>query len=132
MISRTMLITCTFGVAITLASSIYLTTYVWQDDSLLADLNGAGLRGVLTRYDLQRTCAFNLLVLMAMSLMNLSDHSYFILVSGTVSRRQILELEKLSDDPDGGNDTVVEHSLQWLLSQHSEILSRTSTDSTVS
>jgi hypothetical protein len=132
MISRTMLITCTFGVAITLASFIYLTIYVWQDDSLLADLNGAGLRGVLTRYDLQRTCAFNLLVLMAMSLMNLSDHSYFILVSGTVSRRQILELEKLSDDPDGGNDTVVEHSLQWLLSQHSEILSRTSTDSTVS
>ena len=133
MISRTMLITCTFGVAITLASFIYLTIYVWQDDSLLADLNGAGLRGVLTRYDLQRTCAFNLLVLMARSLknvvqVNLSDNSYFILVSGTVSRRQILELEKLSDDPDGGNDTVVEHSLQWLLSQHSEILTRTSTE----
>jgi hypothetical protein len=58
-ISRTMHITITFSIAITLAAVIYLSLYVWQDDVVLVDLNGVNLEGVLTRYSLQRTCAIN-------------------------------------------------------------------------
>jgi hypothetical protein len=112
-ISRIMHITITFSIAITLAAVIYLSLYVWQDDVVLADLNGVNKAGVLTRYSLQRTCAINLLVVMAVSIKNvvkknLSDNSYFVLVAGYVTRRQILEVETMSDDPDGGIDTVVE------------------------
>jgi hypothetical protein len=112
-ISRIMHITITFSIAITLAAVIYLSLYVWQDDVVLADLNGVNLAGVLTRYSLQRTCAINLLVVMAVSIKNvvkknLSDNSYFVLVAGYVTRRQILEVETMSDAPDGGIDTVVE------------------------
>jgi hypothetical protein len=68
-----------------------------QDDVVLADLNGVGVPGVVTRYAVQRTCLINLLLLMAGALknslkMNLSQNSYFVLVSGQVRRKQILEI----------------------------------------
>ena len=64
---------------------------------MLADLNGVGVPGVVTRYAVQRTCLINLLLLMAGALknslkMNLSQNSYFVLVSGQVRRKQILEI----------------------------------------
>jgi hypothetical protein len=124
-ISRVMHITITFTLAITLATVIYLSAYVWQDDVVLADLNGIGVPGILTLYAIQRTCYINLLLLMAGSLVtvvkkNLSDNSYFVLVSGNVLRREILEVESLSVDPDGHHDLVGRNSLQFSLSRHSK------------
>jgi hypothetical protein len=131
-ISRLMHITITFALAITLATSIYLSAYVWKDDAVLADLNGAGLPGTLTRYAVQRTCLINLSLLMAGSLVtvvkkNLRDNSYFVLVTGNVLRQEILEVESLRVDPDGNNDLIVENSLQRSLSRHTTAtnLSRT-------
>jgi hypothetical protein len=123
-ISRVMHITITFALAITLATAIYLSTFVWQDDAVLADLNGAGVSGSLTRYAVQRTCLINLSLLMAGSLVtdvrkNLSDNSYFVFISGNVLRREILEVESLSVDPDGHHDLVGHSSLQRRLSRHS-------------
>jgi len=97
---------------------------VWQDDVVLADLNGVGVPGTLTRYAVMRTCLINLSLLMAGSLVtvvkkNLTDNSYFVLVSGNVLRWEILEVDSLSVDPDGDNDLIVENSLQRSLSRHS-------------
>ena len=50
---------------------------------------------------------------------NLTDNSYFVLVSGNVLRREILEVESLSAGLDGDNDLIVENSLQNRLSRHS-------------
>merc|ERR1711865_914549 len=107
----------TFTIAATIASTIYLTAYVWTDDAVLADLNGVGVNGSLTRYGLQRTCFFNLLLLMAGSLItvlkkNFSDNSYFVIINGNVLRADIMELEphQLSTDPDGEYDTILTHS----------------------
>jgi hypothetical protein len=77
-ISRVMHVTITFTLALTLGTVIYLSAYVWQDDIVLADLNGVGVPGTLTRYAVQRTCLINLSLLMAGSLVtvvkkNLSD-----------------------------------------------------------
>ena len=55
-ISRVMHITITFTLATTLVTVIYLSAYVWQDDEVLADLNGVGVPGNLTRYAIQRAC----------------------------------------------------------------------------
>ena len=123
-ISRVMHITITFTLALTLATAIYLSTFLWQDDAVLADLNGAGLPGTLTRYAVQRTCLINLSLLMAGSLVtvvkkNLTDSSFFVLVSGNVLRRDILEVESLSADLDGHQDLVGHSSLQRRLSRHS-------------
>jgi hypothetical protein len=123
-ISRVMHITITFTLALTLATAIYLSTFVWQDDVELADLNGAGVSGSLTRYAVQRTCLINLSLLMAGSLVtvvkkNLTDNSYFVLVSANVLRREILEVESLSVDPDGHHDLVGHNSLRRRLSRHS-------------
>ena len=100
-ISRLMHITITFTLAITLATVIYLTAYVWKDDVVLADLNGIGVPGILTLYAIQRTCFINLLLLMAGALSvsvtkSLPDGSHFVLVTGKVMRRQILEAKSLS------------------------------------
>jgi hypothetical protein len=115
-ISRVMHITITFTTALTLVGSIYLSAYMWQDDAVLADLNGVGVSGVLTRFALLRTCFINLLLLMAGALSvsvtkSLPDGSYFVLLTGNVMRRQILEAESLSDYPDGDDDFIVENSL---------------------
>jgi hypothetical protein len=122
-ISRVMHITITFALAITLATAIYLSTFVWQDDVVLADLNGAGVPGTLTRYSVQRTCLINLSLLMAGSLVtvvkkNLTDTSYFGLVTGNVLRREILEVEPLRVKLDEHHDLVGHNSLQRSLSQH--------------
>jgi hypothetical protein len=110
-ISRVMHMTITFTTALTLVVSIYLSAYVWQDDVVLADLNGIGAPGILTVYAIQRTCFINLSLLMAGALTvsvtkSLPDGSYFVLVTGNVTRRQILEAESLSDYPDGDNDMM--------------------------
>jgi hypothetical protein len=123
-ISRVMHVTITFTLAITLATVIYLTAYVWKDDVVLADLNGIGVPGILTLYAIQRTCFINLSLLMAGSLLtvvkkNLSDNRYFVFISGNVLRREILEVESLSVDPDGHHDFVGHDSLQHRLSRHS-------------
>ena len=123
-ISRVMHITITFTLASTLVTVIYLSAYVWQDDAVLADLNGVGVPGILTLYATQRTCFINLLLLMAGALSvsvtkSLPDGSYFLLVTGNVTRRQILEAESLSDYPNGDNDLIVQNSLEHSLSRHS-------------
>ena len=122
-ISRVMHMTITFITALTLVITIYLTAYVWKDDVVLADLNGIGVPGILTLYAIQRTCYINLLLLMAGSLVtvvkkNLSDNSYFVFVEGSVMRQELLELESLSDDPDGGYDLVLDTPLHQRLSHH--------------
>jgi hypothetical protein len=123
-ISRAMHITITFTLAITLVTVIYLSAFIWQDDVVLADLNGVGVSGVLTRFALLRTCFINLLLLMAGALhisvtKSLPDGSYFLLVTGYVTRRQILEAESLVDDPDGDNDLILHNSLEHSLRRHS-------------
>ena len=125
-ISRVMHITITFTLATTLVTVIYLSAYVWQDDEVLADLNGVGVPGNLTRYAIQRTCYINLLLLMAGSLVkalskNLTDNRYFALISGNVLRQEILEVESLSENPDGHHDLVGHNSLQHRLTRHSPI-----------
>jgi hypothetical protein len=122
-ISRTMLITITFAVTCMLVAVIYLSMYVWQDDDVLADLNGASAAGVLTRFDVQRAALINMLLLVAKSLktifkVNFADNKHFDLVEGHIMRRQILEVEKLCDDPAGDNDFVVNNSLAQLLTEH--------------
>ena len=107
----------------TLVVTIYLSAYVWKDDVVLADLNGVGVPGTLTTYAVWRTCLINLLLLMAGSLItivkkNLSDNSYFIFISGNVLRREILEVESLSVDPDGHHDLVGHNSLKHSLRRH--------------
>ena len=96
---------------------------MFDDDAELPDLNGESRAGVLTKYTLQRTCLINLLLLMAGAMMtavtkNLKFNGYFTLVTGNVLRREILEVEKLSCDPDGHNDTIVDNSLKRRLSTH--------------
>merc|ERR1711865_1221901 len=86
-VSRITHLSITFSIVLTIALTAYLSAYVWQDDVVLADLNGVGVPGVVTRYAVQRTCLINLLLLMAGALknslkMNLSQNSYFVLVSG--------------------------------------------------
>ena len=49
---------------------------------------------------------------------NFSDNQYFVLVTGNVLRREILELEHLSDHPHADNDLVVQNSLEHRISQH--------------
>jgi hypothetical protein len=114
----------TFFTALTLVVTIYLTAYVWKDEVVLADLNGAGVPGTLTQFAAQRTCLINLLVLMAGALSvsltkSLPDGSYFVLLTGNVMRRQILEAESLNDYPDGDDDLIVENSLENRVSRHS-------------
>ena len=123
-ISRVMHMAITFIAALTLVVNIYLTVYVWKDDVVLADLNGIRVPGILTVFAAQRMCFINLLLLMAGSLvtdvrMNLSDNRYFIIVEGNVLRREILEVESLSVDPDGHHDLVGHNSLQRSLISHS-------------
>ena len=106
-----------------MVTTIYFSAFVWQDDAVLADLNGVGVSGTLTRYAVKRTCLINLSLLMAGSLVtvvkkNLTDNSYFVLVTANVLRREILEVELLSDDPDGHHDLVGFNSLQRRLTQH--------------
>jgi hypothetical protein len=125
-ISRVMHISITFTLALTLAVTIYLTAYVWDDDVVLGDLNGVENPGVVTRYSIQRMCFINLLLLMAGSLVkvvtkNLSDNGFFVLVSGNVLRRDIMEVESLSNNPEGDNDFIVENSLMQRLSQHQRL-----------
>ena len=119
-------ISITFTLALTLAVTIYLTAYVWDDDVVLGDLNGVENPGVVTRYSIQRMCFINLLLLMAGSLVkvvtkNLSDNGFFVLVSGNVLRRDIMEVESLSNNPEGDNDFIVENSLMQRLSQHQRL-----------
>jgi hypothetical protein len=122
-ISRLTHTTITFTIAVGIALGIYLSAFVWQDDTVLADLNGAGVAGVLTRFTVFRTCFINMLLLMAGSLVtvvkkNLSDNSYFVLISGNVLRRDIMEVESLGADPDGDNDFIVDNSLELQLRRH--------------
>ena len=115
--------------------TIYFSAFVWQNDPVLADLNGAGVSGTLTRYAAMRICLINLSLLMAGSLVmvvtkNLTDNSYFVLVEGNVTRRQILEVESLGDDPDGDNDFIVQNFL--LSVEHVEMEHRVSRHSLLS
>jgi hypothetical protein len=126
-ISRVMHMTITFTIALTLVITIYLTAYVWKDDVVLADLNGVGVPGTLTRYAAMRTCFINLSLLMVGSLVtivkkNLTDNSFFVFIGGNVLRREILEVESLSDGLDGHHDLVGHNSLQRSLSRHSSLL----------
>ena len=104
--------------------TIYFSAFVWRNDPVLADLNGVGVSGTLTRYAVLRTCLINLSLLMAGSLVgivkkNLTDNSYFVLVSGNVLRREILEVESLSSDLDGDNDFIVDNnSLEKILCKY--------------
>jgi hypothetical protein len=123
-ISRVIHVTITFTLALALVTVIYLSAYVWQDDVVLADLNGVGVPGTLTQYVVQRTCLINLSLLMAGSLItvvkkNLTDNSYFVLVSGNVLRQEIQEVDSSSVDLDGDNDLIVENSLQSRFGRHS-------------
>jgi hypothetical protein len=126
-ISRVMHTSVTIFVALTMILTIYFSAFVWQNDPVLADLNGAGVSGTLTRYAAMRICLINLSLLMAGSLVmvvtkNLTNNSYFVLVEGNVTRRQILEVESLGDDPDGDDDMIVENSLNYSLSRHSQLI----------
>ena len=49
---------------------------------------------------------------------SLPDGSYFVLLTGNVMRRQILEAESLGDFPDGDNDMIVQNSHKHSLSRH--------------
>jgi hypothetical protein len=123
-ISRAMHITITFITALTLVVTIYLSAYVWKDDVVLADSNGVSVAGDLTQFAAQRTCLINLLLLMAGSLVavvkkNMSDNSFFVLVSANVLRWEILEVESLGDGLEGHHDLVGHYSLRRSLSQHS-------------
>ena len=123
-ISRVMHTSVTIFVALTMILTIYFSAFVWQNDPVLADLNGVGVPGTLTRYAVKRTCLINLSLLMGVSLVtvvkkNLTDNSYFVLVSGNVLRWEILEVDSLSVDPDADNDLIVENSLRRSLSRHS-------------
>ena len=114
----------TFTIAVGIALGIYLSAFVWQDDTVLADLNGAGVAGVVTRFAIQRTCFINLLLLMAGSLWtslkkNMSDNSFMVLVEGNVLRQEIMALESLSADPEGDNDFIVGNALNHRLQRHS-------------
>ena len=122
-ISRATHVTITCITALTLAVTIYLSAFVWQDDEVLADLNGVGVPGTLTKYAVQRTCLVNLSLLMAGSLItvvkkNLTLNSYFMLVEGNVLRREMLEAESTGVKPDGDNDFIVFNSLNDRLSRH--------------
>jgi hypothetical protein len=104
--------------------TIYFSAYVWQNDPVLADLNGVGVPGTLTRFAAMRICLINLSLLVAGSLVtvvkkNLTDNSYFVLVSGNVLRREILEVESLSAGLDGHQDLIGHNSLRHRLSRHS-------------
>ena len=128
-ISRLMHTSITIIVSLTLVASIYLSAYAWKDDVVLGDLNGVEVPGIVTIYSIQRTCYINMLLLMAGSLgtiatKNLRDNSYFVLVTGNVLRREILELESLSVDPDGDDDLIVGHH------HHQDHLSRHTTANT--
>jgi hypothetical protein len=46
-----------------IALVVYLAAYVWTDDVVIADLNGAGVPGILTLYAVHRTCFMNLGIL---------------------------------------------------------------------
>ena len=128
-ISRLMHTSITIIVSLTLVASIYLSAYAWKDDVVLGDLNGVEVPGIVTIYSIQRTCYINMLLLMGGSLAtiatkNLRDNSYFVLVTGNVLRREILELESLSVDPDGDDDLIVGHH------HHQDHLSRHTTANT--
>ena len=123
-ISRVMHTILTIFVALTMILTIYFSAFVWQNDPVLADLNGAGVSGTLTRYAAMRICLINLSLLMAGSLVtvvkkNLTDNSYFVLVSANVLRQEILEAESLSASLDGHHDLVGYNSLQRRLTRHS-------------
>jgi hypothetical protein len=95
-ISRILHVVITFSVASATVFGIYLTAFVWQDDSVLADLNGFGVAGTLTRYGIMRTCFGNLLFLMSGSIVmgvttNWADNTHFVLVAGQVLRSEIIE-----------------------------------------
>jgi hypothetical protein len=125
-ISRVMHMTITLFIALTLLVTIYLSAYVWKNDVMLTDLNGVGVPGTLSQFSAQRTCFINLLLLMRGSLVtvvkkDLLDNSYFVFLSGSVLRREILEVDSLSVDPDGDDDLIVEHH------HHQRSLSRQST-----
>ena len=123
-ISRVMHTILTIFVALTMILTIYFSAFVWRNDPVLADLNGVGVSGTLTRYAVLRTCLINLSLLMAGSLVtvvkkNLTDNSYFVLVSGNVLRGEILEAESMSAGLDGHPDLVGHNSLQRRLSHSS-------------
>ena len=125
-ISRVMHTTITFVIALTLAVTIYLTAYVWNDDRVLGDLNGDDKPGLVTQFSVQRVAFMNLLLLMAGSLVtvakkNLTLNSYFAFVSGNVLRREILEIESLSIDPDGHHDLIGHNALEHLKRSHTSI-----------
>jgi hypothetical protein len=125
-ISRIMQVSITVAVALTLAFTIWMTTFVWQDDAVLADFNGAGVEGTLTRYSLHRTCFINLLLIMGGSIVtvlrkNRSDNVYFLVVEGLVGRQEIMKLVSLNFDLDGVNDLNLHASLPRRLNRHSMV-----------
>jgi hypothetical protein len=123
-ISRIVHVSLTVTIALGITVTIYLTAFVWQDDAVLADFNGVGVEGIVTRYAVHRTCFINMLVLIGGSLKNLfkknwRDNIYFTVVEGPVSRQVIMELESLSADPDGYNSAVMCEALAHRISRHS-------------
>jgi hypothetical protein len=76
-ISRLMHTTITVMITITMLMGIYCSAFVWQDDVELADLNGPLTEGVLTRYDVQRTCLVNLVILMMSALKTSFEKNIF-------------------------------------------------------
>ena len=103
-----------------------MSAYVWQDNTVLVDLNGADRYGSLDRYAVQRVVLVNLLLLMSGSVVssvtkNFPEDNYFSLVFGVVRRQQILEVESLRAVPDGAYDTALRHRLSRhsILGSHS-------------
>jgi hypothetical protein len=98
-ISRSIRAILTIFAVLNVALGFYLTTYIWANDSVLADLNGVDVSGTVNKYETWRTCFVNLGLLMTGSLYTMvfdwNEGKYMILVTGCVSRQAVLELDSL-------------------------------------
>jgi hypothetical protein len=124
-INRIMYTTITLWMVVTYLFSIYCYLLVWQNNAVLADLNGAGVPGTVTRFYIQQMCCINLLVLIGGSLFTLlkknwSDNTYFHVCDGYVLRREIIEIMELGSrtEPDGAADLNMHNTLECRLKRH--------------
>ena len=110
-VSRVMRVSLTLFTALTLALTFYLSAYVWLDDRFLVDLNPI-VPGVLTTYQVWRTCWMTLGLLMAGSLyttvFDWTEGKYMVFVSGYVPRKEVLEMKSVFDLVVGDSEGEVE------------------------
>ena len=99
-VSRVTRVSLTLFATLTLALVYYLSLFVWLDDSFLVDLN-INVPGVLTTYQVFRTCWIVLGLLMAGSLyttvFDWTEGKYMVFVSGYVPRKEVLEMKSVFD-----------------------------------